>query len=696
MTRVFHFFRPVFSRPVFLALLVLFALLFSLYPAEAHAGGCNWWTLCLNKPFEAAVNWGADQLVDMAGGIVIGLVSLVLQLLAALFWQIVSLVTRLFTFVLYEVNQEIGFVDNILVIAGWSIVRDVMNWFFVIIFLVSAVATILDYPRYNARSILPRLLIVAVLVNFSLWISGFFVNVAQVVTGIFVTVMSGAYDDVGQAFLNAAAIQDLRTPDLSVAFDFVSDTIDQQLTDFLGLLFSIVMLVVFGFAMAFLTVAIIVRNVMVWVLMILSPMAFVAAILPATQRFWSQWLQKFTQYTVFLPIAVFFVWLGTWLIVLMEDVSTLWGATATGDAYESSSTLMLSINEGLQFVTIVVFLFMSVIVTKWFASEAGGIAQRSVGKAAIGGLGVAALGARGARAGALRTSLAQRAGNVASRVPGGGRIAERLYTAQQTYNVGRGEKQAERNLDQMPDKDLKELAKRSARGGAERAPVLDRDAEIARQSLKRGIDLEEHGWSEKRQIAALKRLDTFGRGQEVASMRPDLAAKAGILKSQKAGEEGHDTTPEGMKKALAAYAQSMSGKDLASMHASAIELDPSAPDELKQALVEGMQEAAKNNRLLGSQLGAVGRAASEGDKNAMKTVEAINKNVLGGMKASDLGERTRKYLLESPVARDTFVIQDDVSGAASGGGPKIVTATRVSKEDAEQGMKDIDPNAGKS
>ena len=50
--------------------------------------------------------------------------------------------------------------------SGWSIVRDVANNFFIIILLVIALGNILRVSQYN-RQLLPKLLVMAVLINFS-------------------------------------------------------------------------------------------------------------------------------------------------------------------------------------------------------------------------------------------------------------------------------------------------------------------------------------------------------------------------------------------------------------------------------------------------------------------------------------------------------------------------------------------------
>src|SRR5688572_16403838 len=71
------------------------------------------------------------------------------------------------------VAQYNGFVTSAPVANGWGIVRDVTNMFFILVLLVIAFGTILGVDAYSYRNkMLSRLLIMAVVVNFSRTICG--------------------------------------------------------------------------------------------------------------------------------------------------------------------------------------------------------------------------------------------------------------------------------------------------------------------------------------------------------------------------------------------------------------------------------------------------------------------------------------------------------------------------------------------
>lgn len=73
---------------------------------------------------------------------------------------------------------------------GWGVARDVANLFFIIILIIAALATIFDLQTFNIKSILPRLILIALLINFSLVIGRFIIERSN---------------ELGMLFLNRAA-----------------------------------------------------------------------------------------------------------------------------------------------------------------------------------------------------------------------------------------------------------------------------------------------------------------------------------------------------------------------------------------------------------------------------------------------------------------------------------------------------------
>ena len=77
--------------------------------------------------------------------------------------------------------------SGILVVStiGWKATRDVANMFFVLFILWVAIATILSYESYSARALLPKIIVVALLINFSFSISQLIINTSTTLGNFF-------------------------------------------------------------------------------------------------------------------------------------------------------------------------------------------------------------------------------------------------------------------------------------------------------------------------------------------------------------------------------------------------------------------------------------------------------------------------------------------------------------------------------
>ena len=124
----------------------------------------------------------------VAGTAHAGLGDLVAELLSwiveGVIWALGQLLT-LMMWVLITIAQYNDFIKSQPIIFGWVIVRDVCNMFFILILLIIAFGTILHIPQYNFKTLLPKLIIMAVLINFSKLICGFLIDFAQVEKIIF-------------------------------------------------------------------------------------------------------------------------------------------------------------------------------------------------------------------------------------------------------------------------------------------------------------------------------------------------------------------------------------------------------------------------------------------------------------------------------------------------------------------------------
>src|SRR3989338_3340136 len=106
-----------------------------------------------------------DDIVVPAAGFV---ASVFFSLLGKLLSAIIS--------ALIQIAKYNHIIDQPTVQSTWVIMRDFVNMFFVFALLLIAFSTILRLRQYEAKQLLPKLVLYAVLVNFSLTICGLFID----------------------------------------------------------------------------------------------------------------------------------------------------------------------------------------------------------------------------------------------------------------------------------------------------------------------------------------------------------------------------------------------------------------------------------------------------------------------------------------------------------------------------------------
>ncbi len=195
---------------------------------------------------------------------------------------------------------------------GWSLVRDVMNMFVIVALIAIAVLTIVGNHKAHWEQQLPQLLIAVVLMNFSRTICGLFIDVSQVIMFTFVNAL---LDIASGNFIQLFQLQDFgKLNPVTITASIVDgngfDPFRQFIEAFLQIpLYGSIVAILFLLALAFLY-----RIVLLWILVILSPMAFfmggIKGIFHGAEKSAGDWWGKFTGALMMGPILTFFLWLA--------------------------------------------------------------------------------------------------------------------------------------------------------------------------------------------------------------------------------------------------------------------------------------------------------------------------------------------------------------------------------------------------
>ncbi|MBI4835849.1 MAG: hypothetical protein HY817_01170 [Candidatus Abawacabacteria bacterium] len=288
---------------------------------------------------------------------------LVALLIKFVFW-LAAMVMSLFQAVL----SYTGFTTSSFVITMWKAIRDFVNLFFILALLIVAVANIVQYQinNYAIKTILPKLILIVIAVNFSRLFVGIVIDAANVVeAGVYQVGGMGPHgaggsaqcsqytpaqnsanswrlisipNNVKQGSILCRLAQGLKFEDMQRYIDQndanrPGNQVDFFLANMALLLMGIMIL--FGFLALAITFTI--RIVILWALAITSPLYVVGNLFPFTSSVVSQWQGKFFKYaTLHVGVAFFLT-----LAVLAADsvVPQIFSETVTTPGAVAGSTL---------------------------------------------------------------------------------------------------------------------------------------------------------------------------------------------------------------------------------------------------------------------------------------------------------------------------------------------------------------------
>ncbi len=320
--------------------------------------------LLLAKPV-GAVEW----VHTIIGGLASGIVSV-------LGWVLAQLMK-----VLVFVAGYNHFIKSAAVSNGWVIARDVANMFFIVILLVIAFATILQIEQYNYKKWLPKLILMAILINFSKTICGVLIDIAQVVMLTFVNAFIGITTGNLTTMLGIKDWQSLQTaPNQQAVSGWEAASVY-----ILAVIYVIIALIVIAAMVGMLVM----RIIMIWVYVVLSPFAYLLAAFPGGQKYASQWWGDFTKNLIIGPVLAFFIWLSFASLVDLNSNDNFDGIEGFMASEQATKMCQTDTNGAcvfgtshlmLKFIISIAMLIGGMKIAQEIGGAAGGVAGKIAGK----------------------------------------------------------------------------------------------------------------------------------------------------------------------------------------------------------------------------------------------------------------------------------------------------------------------------
>jgi hypothetical protein len=241
---------------------------------------------------------------------------------------------------------------------GWEITRNFSNLFFALILLIIAIATVLNISaldNYTAKRMLPNFIFVALFINFSKAIVGFLIDISQII-------MISFYNSFGPSMVdvigNASNLAEAASESKVVSAMMIN-------------LFTIVIIAILAFVLLWTALILAIRIVKLWFVIMLSPLAFMATLVPGLKSISDDWKSTLQEALITGPTLMFFLYLA--FAVMSGGISA--NTTTTG-----GDNL---INDGnlINYVLVIGLLFLANATATKAGQAAPPILQKAVGVA---------------------------------------------------------------------------------------------------------------------------------------------------------------------------------------------------------------------------------------------------------------------------------------------------------------------------
>lgn len=286
------------------ALSLVFLLVICLFVVPQTCHAWEW----LNSLAGSAASSAAEK----AFSLIMYIVALLVEFVAWIFTWVVDIFLG---FARYN-----DFANAAPVKLGWVIVRDICNMFFIVVLLISAFSTIIGWDssmRYNA--VVPKLLLMAILINFSRTLIQVLIDFSQVIMLTFVNAFRAAGAGNFTSAFRVNKLLNMKDDVQARASGANASILDAGTRDIAGQVFAsfllaLVLIIIATGVMIIMTAYVLARIIGLWVALIFSPAAFFITALPSrlqsglssfSGKYWSRLGGMLTGG----PVVMFFIYL---------------------------------------------------------------------------------------------------------------------------------------------------------------------------------------------------------------------------------------------------------------------------------------------------------------------------------------------------------------------------------------------------
>ncbi len=229
--------------------------------------------------------------------------------------------------------NSIGAID-----VAWKTMRDLANIGFIFILLYLAISTIIGAGEHDVKKTLSKLIMVAILLNFSLFFTKIIIDASNILAIAFYksivvaggTKGAGTATSLGDAFMGAFRLQTLFTGPVTSTSGAAFASGNQPMSVLIGgtITMLVATIILLASLMMFLK-----RYIILILVMIFSPLAFAGMVLHQTEHSVQSWWNHLLKEAFFAPVYMIMLWIS---FTVINDTGFL---TAIGENPTNNSAL---------------------------------------------------------------------------------------------------------------------------------------------------------------------------------------------------------------------------------------------------------------------------------------------------------------------------------------------------------------------
>lgn len=317
--------------------------------------------------------------------------GVILNFILQLFAWVVGAMGVLMGTAIYNTILEAGtYVDKLgAVRAAWEMFRDLGNIILIFGFVAIGIATILDNASYGAKKALPKLIIVAIMLNFSLFATEFIIDTGNMFATQFYTQINGgslpangislSNEPISHVLMNRLRLTTIY-PKVGASTVSTGDASNTEQHWFITFMLGIVLFIVTAFVLGTIAIMLISRFIILVFLIIVSPVGFIGlAGIPIISGYSKKWWSALTNQTILAPILMLLLLVALKLI----QSATLFSKGSIAKATQQNSTLDIA-SILLSFTIIIGLMLAAIIISKSLSEKATAFATRKQGGAMLG------------------------------------------------------------------------------------------------------------------------------------------------------------------------------------------------------------------------------------------------------------------------------------------------------------------------